>query len=66
MLETKIAECKLKIAECNEINMPNDKYESSNIASQKKLRSISGNINLNRIIGIKTHGSESRGQEEAA
>ena len=27
-----------------------DEYESSNIASQKELRSISGNINLNHTM----------------
>ena len=29
-----------------------DEYESSNVASQKELGSISGNINLNHTIGI--------------
>ena len=36
-----------KIAECNEIisqTLIDDEYESSNIASQKELRSISNNI----------------------
>ena len=41
-----------KIAQCNEIisicqALIDDEYESINITSQKELRSISGNINLN-------------------
>ena len=46
-----------KIAECNEIklNIVDDKYKSSNIASQKELRSISGNINLNITLCSYNH-----------
>ena len=37
-----------------------DEYESSNIASQKEVRSISGNINLNQTTyGNYTHLSVS-------
>ena len=42
LLGTKIAEC---IIICQALI--DDEYESSNIASQKELRSISGNINVN-------------------
>ena len=36
-----------------------DEYESSNIASQKELGRISGNINLN-YVGIATHSSATK------
>ena len=46
LLGTKIAQCNEIISICQALII-DDEYKSINITSQKELRSISGNINLN-------------------